>query len=81
MDKAQFPLLAWPVERVARPATVVCLCCRGWVGVRAQGFFFQVSSGLARAQGNRNGASLPRCPSFLGLFLWLLVRFFAGFIF
>ena len=71
----QSPLLTRPVEQVARPATVVCLGCRGWVGVRAQGSFFQVPSGLTRAQRNRVGVSLPKCPAVVGLFLSRLVRF------
>ena len=68
LDRVQSPLLTRPVEQVARPGTVACLCCRGWVGVRAQGFFFQVTSGLARAQRNRIGVGLPICHVFLGLF-------------
>ena len=75
MDKAQSPLLAWPVERVARPATVVCLRCRGWVGVRPQGFISQVSSGFAPAQRNRTGVSPQEGAAALALFSLLLVQF------
>ena len=75
MDKAQSPLLAWPVERVARPATVVCLRCRGWVGVRPQGFVFQGSSGLVPARRNRAGVGLQGGATALGLFSLLLVQF------
>ena len=78
MDKAQSPLLAWPVERVARPATVVCLRCRGWVGVRPQGFVFQGSSGLVPARRNRAGVGLQAGAAALGLFSLLLVQFFGG---
>ena len=59
MNRAETPLLTWSVEQVARPAMVVCLCCRGWVGVQAQGFFFQVWPALAHASGNRIGF-IPR---------------------
>ena len=76
MDKAQSPLLAWPVERVARPAAVVCLRCRGWVGVRPQGFVFQGSSVLVPARRNRAGVGLQAGAAALGLFSLLLVQFF-----
>ena len=76
MDKAQSPLLAWPVERVARPATLVCLRCRSWVGVRPQGFVFQGSSGLVPARRNRAGVGLQGGATALGLFSLLLVQFF-----
>ena len=41
------------MEQVARPATLGCLCCGGWVGARPQGFLSKVSSGLAGAQWKR----------------------------
>ena len=75
MDKAQSPLLTWAGEQVARPATLGCLCCRGWVGVRPQGFVFQVSSGLVPAQRNRAGVGLQAGAAALGLFPLLLVQF------
>ena len=78
MDKAQSPLLAWPVERVARPAAVVCLRCRGWVGVRPQGFVFQGSSVLVPARRNRAGVGLRGGAAALGLFSLLLVQFFGA---
>ena len=64
MVKAQSPLLTGLVEQVAWPATVACLCCRGWVGVQAQGIFFGVSSGFARVSRNRVGLIPPKCATF-----------------
>ena len=78
MDMAQSPLLAWPVERVARPAMVVCLRCRGWVGLRPQGFVFQGSSGLVPARQNRAGVGLQGGAAALGLFSLLLVQVLGG---
>ena len=75
MDKAQSPLLAWPVERVARPATVVCLRCRGWVGVRPRGFFSQVSSAWAHGGWNRVGVNHQKRAPGLGLISLFLVQF------
>ena len=76
MDKAQSPLFAWPVEQVARPATVVCLRCRGWVGVWPQGFVFQGSSSLVPARRNRADVGLQAGAAALGIFSVLLVQCF-----
>ena len=68
-------LLTRPVEQVARPATVVCLCCRGWVGDRAQEFVYQVPPVLAPAQRNRTAVSSQNCAADSGPFCLLLVQF------
>ena len=64
------------MEQVARPAMVVCLCCRGWVGVRPQGFFFQVSSALAQGWRKQVGVSHQKRAPVPGRFPWFLVQFF-----
>ena len=68
MNKAETPLLTWSAVQVARPAMVVRLCCRGWVGVQAQGFFSQVWSGLEHASGNRVGFIPRGLPPFWDFF-------------
>ena len=78
MNKAETPLLTWSAVQVARPAMVVCLCCRGWVGVRPEGIFFQVSPELAHARWNRLGVSHRKRAPEPGLFSLLLVQFFEG---
>ena len=75
LAKVQSPLLTRPVEQVARPATVVCLCCRGWVGDRAQEFVYEVPPVLAPARRNRTGVSSQNCAADLVHFSLLLVQF------
>ena len=60
LDEVQTPLLTRPVEQVARPAAVVCLCCRGWMGVLAQGCVFQGTSASSRVRRMRVGSVLRK---------------------
>ena len=56
-------LPTWPVEQVARPAMVGCLCCGGEKGVRSRETFFKVWPGVAHAQRKRVGVGAQTCAA------------------